>query len=101
MQTLWRPAPLPADPSTTQATTQDKLLLSIALNELYVALGQPTTQVGKLLRAAAEPPIREHLQDALGLQNREHFRQTYLEPLLTARWMDRTIPDKPTRVALG
>jgi hypothetical protein len=47
-------------PSTTQATqqatTQDKPLLSIALAELALALGQPTTQVtqqvGKLLRTA-------------------------------------------------
>lgn len=108
VQTLWRPAPLTAAPSTTQATqqatTQDKPLLSIVLDELAFALGQPTTQVttqvaeqvGKLLRAAAEPATRDHLQDAVGLQNREHFRQTYLEPLLTARWMERTIPDKPT-----
>ena len=108
VQTLWRPTPLPVSSSTTQATpqviTQDKPLLSIALEELAFALGQPTTQVttqvaeqvSKLLRAAAEPATREQLQDAVGLQNREHFRQTYLEPLLTARWLERTIPDKPT-----
>ena len=46
---------------TQQATTQDKPLLSIALEELAVALGQPTTQVaeqvGKLLRSAAEPAL--------------------------------------------
>ncbi|MBI5770020.1 MAG: hypothetical protein HZA93_19750 [Verrucomicrobia bacterium] len=95
---------IPVSSSTTQATPQDKPLLSIVLDELALALGQPTTQVttqvaeqvGKLLRAAAEPATREHLQDAVGLQNREHFRQTYLEPLLTARWLERTIPDKPT-----
>jgi hypothetical protein len=104
VQTLWRPAVPSTTQATQQATTQDKPLLSIALEELAVALGQPTTQVttqvaeqvGKLLRAAAEPATREHLQDAVGLQNREHFRQTYLEPLLTAGWMERTIPDKPT-----
>jgi len=108
VQTLWRSAPLPVSSSTTQAipqaTTQDKPLLSIALDELGVALGQPTMQVttqvaeqvGKLLRAATEPGTRDHLQDAMGLQNREHFRQTYLEPLLTARWLERTIPDTPT-----
>jgi predicted HTH transcriptional regulator len=104
VQTLWRPAAPSTTQATQQATTQDKPLLSIALEELAVALGQPTTQVttqvaeqvGKLLSAAAEPATREYLQDAVGLQNREHFRQTYLEPLLTARWMERTIPDKPT-----
>ena len=52
--------------ATQQATTQDKLLLSIALNEIYVALGQPTTQVaaqvGKLLRAAAERVKRASLE---------------------------------------
>ncbi len=104
VQTLWRPTPLPVASSTTQAapqvTTQDKPLLSIALDELAGALGQPITQVaeqvGKPLRAAAEPATLQHLQDAVGLQNREHFRQTYLEPLLTARWLERTIRDKPT-----
>jgi hypothetical protein len=46
---------------TQQATTQDKPLLSIGLEELAAAFGQPTTQVtqqvGKLLRAATESAL--------------------------------------------
>lgn len=30
------------------------------------------------------------------LAHREHFRKAYLEPLVTAGWLERTIPDKPT-----
>lgn len=50
------PVSSPAAPPTTQATqqvtTQDKPLLSIALEELAVALGQPTTQVPRELLQA-------------------------------------------------
>ena len=28
--------------------------------------------------------------------DREHFRKAYVEPLVTAGWLERTIPDKPT-----
>jgi len=30
------------------------------------------------------------------MKDREHFRKTYLDPLITAGWLERTIPDKPT-----
>jgi predicted HTH transcriptional regulator len=100
VQTLWRPAPQ----ATTQVTTQDKELETKTLTELAVCLGLPTTQVttqvaeqvARVLRAAAEPAPREQLQEAMGLQNREHFRQKYLEPLVTKGWLERTVPDKPT-----
>lgn len=96
VQTLWRPAP--------EVTTQDKERETKALEELAVCLGLPTTQVtmqvaeqvAKVLRAAVDPAPREQLQEAMGLQNREHFRQTYVEPLLTGGWLERTVPDKPT-----
>ena len=74
VQTLWRPIP----EATGQATTQ------------------VAEQVTKLLRAAVEPVPREQLQEAIGLQNREHFRQAYLEPLVTGGWLVWTVPDKPT-----
>lgn len=57
---------------------------------------QVTTQVKALLRAAfKEARSREDLQEVVGIKNREHFRKAYLEPLLTRRWLVRTIPDKP------
>ena len=100
VQTLWRPAP----EVTPQVTTQDKHLETKALEELATCLGLSATQVtmqvaeqvAKVLRAAIEPAAREQLQKAMGLQNREHFRQTYLEPLVTGGWLDRTVPAKPT-----
>jgi predicted transcriptional regulator len=30
------------------------------------------------------------------MKDREHFRQAYIEPLVNAGWIERTIPDKPT-----
>lgn len=57
---------------------------------------QVTPQVAAILKAAFEGPrLREELQKAVGLRDREHFRKGYLEPLLTVGWLERTIPDKP------
>jgi ATP-dependent DNA helicase RecG len=57
---------------------------------------QVTLQVEKVLRAASSAPkSREELQVATGMRNREHFRKAYIEPLLAAGWLERTIPDKP------
>jgi hypothetical protein len=30
------------------------------------------------------------------MKHREHFRKAYIDPLVTAGWLERTIPDKPT-----
>jgi hypothetical protein len=49
-----------------------------------------------VLARAEEPHPREALQEAAGINDREHFRKAYLEPLLTAAWLERTIPEKPT-----
>ena len=38
---------------------------------------------------------RQSLQGALGLADREHFRQTYLLPALDAGLIEMTLPDKP------
>lgn len=45
---------------------------------------------------ANEAKSREELQIATGMIDREHFRKAYVEPLVTAGWLERTIPDKPT-----
>lgn len=58
---------------------------------------QDTPQVRALLGAIVDVPrSREVLQEAVGIKDREHFRKAYREPLLTAAWIKRTIPDKPT-----
>jgi predicted HTH transcriptional regulator len=102
VQTLWRPAPAPASPKPVAA--QDNMAQNKALDELAAVLGVPATQVTtqvteqvvRVLTAAAEPASREALQQAVGLQNREHFRQAYVEPLVKCGWLAMTVPDKPT-----
>lgn len=98
VQTLWRP--------TAQAAAQDNTLTSNVLIQLAAALGistaqataQATAQVSKILTSAdtAEGQTREELLAAADMTHREHFRKTYLEPLLAAGWLERTIPNKPT-----
>jgi hypothetical protein len=103
VQTLWRPAHPVAPQLTPQVTPQDNLLASHVLEELAALLGVPApqvtpqvaTQVAGVLQAANEPASREALQDSISLRDREHFRQTYLEPLVTGGWLERTVPDKP------
>lgn len=57
---------------------------------------QVTPQVmAALTTASAVAKTREELQRASGIKDREHFRKAYLEPLLAAGWLERTIPDKP------
>jgi ATP-dependent DNA helicase RecG len=109
VQTLWRPTPDATPQVIPQVAPQvvfdDIVLDGSALKELSTALGitlaqvtpQVATQVAKLLHAAvAAAKSRQDLQSAAGLADREHFRKSYLEPLLAAGWFERTIPDKPT-----
>jgi len=56
---------------------------------------QVTPQVRAVLQAATQFRRRSELQDAAGLKDREHFRRTYLEPLLAAGWLEMEIPEKP------
>jgi ATP-dependent DNA helicase RecG len=46
--------------------------------------------------AAGGGKSREQLQAAAGMKHREHFRKAYVEPLVNAGWIERTIPNKPT-----
>ena len=93
---------------TPPAAPQDKVLSDSALSEFTTALNMPaaqvtaqvTAQVRKVLSSAAtEPRSRDELQDAAGLVHREHFRKTYLEPLIKTGWLEPTIPEKPTSPA--
>lgn len=38
---------------------------------------------------------RETLQEAAEIPDCEHFQTAYLKPLIAARWLELTIPDKP------
>jgi len=67
------------------------------LNVVAVALGVPVAQVAAILEAASgQPTSREKLQHAAHMKHREHFRKAYIDPLIAANWLRRTIPDKPT-----
>jgi ATP-dependent DNA helicase RecG len=104
IQTLWRPVFQANEPPAPQATPQVKSHRDIGLNDLAAVFGLSTPQAtpqavalaSKVLQGAAEPLSREALQQTAEISDREHFRKAYLEPLLSAGWLERTIPDKPT-----
>lgn len=87
---------------TAQVTMQADALKTSLLDELAAALDAPTMQVTMQvamqvaavmeLVAQVEQP-REALQQAMGLANRDHFRKAYLNPLMVAGWITRTLPD--------
>jgi len=56
---------------------------------------QVTPQVLALLRKATGEMARQELMDALGLRDRKHFGDAYLQPALEAGLLEMTIPDKP------
>ena len=105
IQTLWRPKPeetaQATTPVTAQAVSESNVIKAKILQELADALeipnAQVTAQVVKVLNAAVnEAKTREELQSAADIAHREHFRKFYIEPLVKAGWLERTIPDKPT-----
>jgi ATP-dependent DNA helicase RecG len=102
-----RPAPKPVIDTeglaTAQVTAHVAPLVTNVLEEMARSMGLATAQVTahvaahvvKILRTANEPQSRDKLQVATGGSHREHFRKTYLKPLLTAGWLAPTLPDKP------
>ena len=52
-------------------------------------------KVSALIGFCTEERTREEMMDYLGLENREHFRKTYLKPLLESGRIRMTIPEKP------
>lgn len=90
---------------TAQVTPDVKALKGTALEQIANVLGLPPAQVTAqvaaqvvevLSAAASDPRTRAELQSAAGIKHREHFRKTYTEPLVSAGWLEQTIPDKPT-----
>jgi len=105
IQTLRRPTPAATPPVTSTADSHRTLTREKSLQELAEALGlaaaqvtaQVTAQVVKALGAAVrEARSRQELQAAAEMKHREHFRKAYVEPLVSAGWLEHTIPDKPT-----
>jgi ATP-dependent DNA helicase RecG len=106
VQTLWRPAAQATAQAGAQGAAQDKTLRPDVLSRMAEALGIPTAQATAQAAAQATKVLsaadtetgqtRDELQAAADITHREHFRKTYLEPLLAAGWLERTIPDKPT-----
>jgi hypothetical protein len=84
-----------------QAVGEPPAIYQKAADELELAgaarrTPQVTPQVVAVLQVAAQKAnSRDELQKAAGIKDREHFRKAYLEPLLFAGWLERTIPDKP------
>lgn len=56
---------------------------------------QVTPQVLALLKKVSGEMTRQELTDALGLKDRKHFGDAYLQPALEAGLLEMTIPDKP------
>lgn len=57
---------------------------------------QVTEEVARLVSVVSGEMDRQSLQAALGLLDREHFREAYLLPALDAGVVEMTRPDKPT-----
>lgn len=90
---------------TPQVDREIKSFTNHELRDLATGLGLPTpqvtpqvaTQISRILEAVETAPrARDELQRAAELSDREHFRKAYLEPLIGAGWLERTIPEKPT-----
>lgn len=73
-------------PVSTQATNQDTVQDTNQDNE----------DIKGLLEFCRTPRTREEMQQFMGPNNRGHFRQKILNPLIKGGLLKMTIPDKPT-----
>ena len=101
IQTLWRPTTAATVQVTAPVEYEHKAFPEHVLGAVADALGIPTSQVtaqvaAVLNTASREAKSRQDLHEAAGMKHREHFRKAYVDPLVTADWLRRTIPEKPT-----
>lgn len=57
---------------------------------------QVTEEIHTLLQVMQGEMTRADIQARLGLRHTPHVRSAYLQPALTAGWVEMTTPDKPT-----
>ena len=57
---------------------------------------QVTPQVEELMRNYKRSFDRKQMQETLGLKDKDHFRDNYLNPAIENGYIEMTIPDKPT-----
>ena len=69
-------------PGTTEATPQ--------------VAPQVTPQVSKLAAALYGEMSAAEVMKAVGIKDRVHFREAYIQPALRSEFVEMTIPDKPT-----
>jgi len=91
-------------PSRDQVTPQVESVPENVVAEIVKALGISTPQVAPqvaqqvitiLLAISDEPSSRAALQKRMGLKDREHFRKSYLEPMVNAGLISMTVAEKP------
>ena len=72
----------------------DWLTVTFVRQEAAVA-PHVTPHVGRIIAALRGEMSRVQLMDALGLSDRKHFTETYLQPALSAGLVEMTIPNSP------
>ena len=48
-----------------------------------------------IINFCSKPKTREEIQQHVNIKNRDYFRRSYLNPLISAGYLKLTIPDKP------
>jgi len=77
-------------PLTVQDTNQD------TNQDTVQDTNQDNEDIKGLLEFCRTPRTREEMQQFMGLNNRGHFRQKILNPLIKGGLLKMTLPDKPT-----
>ena len=97
-ETIYRPTPQDTPQDTMQDNSlNNKRVSTSATQDTMQDTPQVTPQVIRVYRAVGDRALtKQQIMTILGLENREHFRLTYLQPALAAGLLEMTIPDKPT-----